>query len=104
MIVRVATFEGDVAADKREAFYAHVREKLVPLWQQFPGAQCVDVQFPHGADEGAPPVALLLSMAFEDESALQAMLASDIRAASTVLTRQLLTMLEGRLYHHIYRC
>ncbi|MDP2778884.1 hypothetical protein [Devosia sp.] len=102
MITRVATFEGVVAPENRDAFYAHVRQKLMPLWQQFPGAREIDVHFPYAADPMAPPVALLLTMRFDDQAALEVMLASDVRAASKPLTAELLTMLEGRLYHHVF--
>ena len=54
MITRYALFEGAVKPGQTEAFRTAVKDRLVPLWTQFPGASEVRVMFSDDRDEGAP--------------------------------------------------
>ena len=54
MIIRYALFEGVIHAGREQEFRAFVKERLVPLWMQFPGAEEVRVLDGTDRDAGAP--------------------------------------------------
>jgi len=43
MIIRYALFEGEIHPGQESEFRRFVRDRLVPLWTQFPGAEEVRV-------------------------------------------------------------
>ncbi len=45
MITRFALFEGSVKPGKTDEFRTAVKDRLVPLWRQFPGNSDVRVMF-----------------------------------------------------------
>jgi len=80
MITRFALFEGSVKAGKTPAFRAAVKERLVPIWTQFPGITDVRVMFG------------------EDRAALD----SPARAQSREVTGEIVAeCFEGRIHHHV---
>lgn len=102
MIVRQALFEGVIHPGREEAFRAYVAEKLMPLWQHFPGVREVRVLHAVERDEGATPFAMVLSTAYDDREALARALESPVRYESRELTKGLLEMFEGRIHHHVF--
>lgn len=60
MIVRQALFEGIIHPGREQAFRDYVEEKLLPLWQAFPGVREVRVLHAVDRDEGAPVFAMIL--------------------------------------------
>lgn len=102
MITRFALFEGSVKAGKTPAFRAAVKERLVPLWTQFPGNTDVRVMFGEDRDEGAPEFPLILAISYPDEAAMMAALDSPARAQSREVTGEIVAeCFEGRIHHHV---
>lgn len=102
MIIRYALFEGTIHAGKEEAFRAYVKDKLVPLWTQFPGATEVRVLDGTDRDEGAPVYAMALAIRYPDMKACHAALESPVRFESREVTKGLLEMFTGRVHHHVF--
>lgn len=102
MITRYAVFEGAVKPDQTEAFRAHVRAHLVPLWTKFDGAAEVRVMFSDDRDEGAPEYPLILAITYPDLAAMDRALACDARFASKDETAKMVSLyFDGRIHHHV---
>lgn len=102
MITRFALFEGSVKLGQVDAFRAAVKERLVPLWTQFPGNTDVRVMFSDDRDEGAPEFPLILAISYPDEAAMTAALDSPFRFQSKDVTGQIVDeYFEGRIHHHV---
>ena len=102
MITRFALFEGSVKPGKVDAFRAAVKERLVPLWTQFPGNTDVRVMFSDDRDEGAPEFPLILGISYPDEATMTAALDSPFRFQSKAVTGQIVDeYFEGRIHHHV---
>lgn len=100
MITRFALFEGSVK--DTEGFQAAVKERLVPLWTQFPGQVGVKVMFSTDRDDGAPEFPLILAISYPDEAAMAAALDSAPRAQSRDVTGEITAaFFEGRIHHHV---
>ncbi len=72
MIIRYALFEGHIHAGRENEFRAFVKERLVPLWTQFPGAEEVRVLDGTDRDAGAPHYAMALAIRYPDMDGLRA--------------------------------
>jgi hypothetical protein len=102
MITRFALFEGSVKSGQTDAFRAAVREKLVPLWTQFPSNTDVRVMFSDDRDEGAPEFPLILAISYPDEASMLAALDSPARFQSKEVTGQIVAeFFDGRIHHHV---
>ncbi|PZM10566.1 hypothetical protein [Rhizobium tubonense] len=102
MIIRYALFEGEIHPGKEAEFRAFVKERLVPLWTQFPQAQEVRVLDGLERDEGAPVYAMALAIRYPNLDAVNAALLSDVRFQSREVTGELLQMFTGRVHHHLF--
>jgi antibiotic biosynthesis monooxygenase (ABM) superfamily enzyme len=102
MYIRCAFFEGRVKPGHEASFTDFVRDRLIPLWRQFPGAQEVRVLRQQQADVSEPHYEMVLSIAYPSLDAIDKALASDIRARSRVETAELMKMFEGRIFHTIF--
>jgi len=101
MITRYAFFEGEIHPGREAEFRAFVREKLVPLWTQFPAATEVRIMDELERDAGAPSYAMILAIRYPSRSAVAAALESPARFQSREVTQQLLQMFTGRVHHHV---
>ena len=102
MIVRYALFEGEIHAGREAEFRAFVKERLVPLWTRFPGAEEVRVLDGLDRDEGAPAYAMALAIRYADMKTVDAALQSDVRYESREVSGELLKMFTGRVHHHLF--
>jgi hypothetical protein len=102
MIIRYALFEGEIHEGQEEAFRSYVKEKLVPLWTQFPGATEVRVLDGVERDDDAPAYAMALAIRYPDIATCKAALESPVRYESRDMTSGLLKMFTGRVHHHIF--
>ena len=102
MIIRYALFEGQIHQGREADFRTFVRERLVPLWTRFPGAQEVRVQHGLERDDGAPHYAMVLAIRYPDMAAVERALSSDVRYPSREVTGELLKMFDGRVHHHVF--
>jgi len=102
MIIRYALFEGEIHAGRETEFRAYVKERLVPLWTTFPGAEEVRVLDGTDRDEGAPNFAMALAIRYPDMAACEKALQSDARFKSREVTAGLLTMFTGKVHHHVF--
>src|SRR5262249_5171380 len=102
LIIRQALFEGRVLDGRDREFKDYVSEKLLPLWNRFPGVREVRVLYALERDEGAPAYAMVLSMKFDSKDALEKALESPVRYESREVTKGLLAMFEGRIHHHVF--
>ena len=102
MITRFAFFEGTVKAGKTDAFRAAVKDRLVPLWTQFPGNTDVRVMFGEERDAGAPEFPLVLGITYPDRATMEAALTSDARNRSKEVTGDVVAeFFDGRIHHHV---
>lgn len=102
MITRFALFEGSVDHAHIEAFRAAVKERLVPLWTQFPGHIGVRVMFSDDRDEGAPEFPLILAITYPDLATMEAALEAPARFQSKDVTGQIVAeFFTGRIHHHV---
>jgi hypothetical protein len=102
MIIRYALFEGEIHAGREAEFCAFVKERLVPLWTQFPGAEEVRVMDGLDRDDGAPVYAMALAIRYQDMAAVDKALQSDVRSKSREVTGELLKMFTGTVHHHLF--
>ena len=102
MIIRYALFEGEIHAGREGEFRRFVKERLVPLWTQFPGAQEVRVLDGTARDDGAPVYAMALAILYPDMATCSRALQSDVRFQSCDVTGELLKMFTGRVHHHVF--
>ncbi len=102
MIIRYALFEGKIHEGREAEFRAFVKERLVPLWTQFPGAQEVRVLDGLERDEGAPEYAMALAIRYPDMDTVNDALKSEVRFQSRSVTSELLTLFAGRVHHHVF--
>lgn len=102
MITRYALFEGTVKAGQTEDFRKAIIETVLPKWKQFPGALDVRVSFAESRDDGAPEYPMILAINYPDLAAVEAALASPVRAESRAATEAVLSRyFEGRVHHHV---
>lgn len=102
MIIRYALFEGKIHEGREAEFRAFVKDRLVPLWTKFPGAQEVRVLDGTDRNEGAPEYAMALAIRYPDMAAVDAALKSDVRFNSRDVTAELLKMFTGKVHHHVF--
>lgn len=102
MFIRCAFFEGKVRPGCDAAFSAFVKERLVPLWTQFPGAEEVRVLRQQNSDTDQPHYAMVLAIRYPDKAAMELALKSDVRAKSRQETADLVKMFEGRIFHTVF--
>ncbi len=102
MIIRYALFEGSIHSGKEAEFRAFVKEHLVPLWTQFPGAEEVRVLDGLDRDEGAPTYAMALAIRYPNMAAVEEALKSDVRFKSREVTGELLKLFTGKVHHHVF--
>lgn len=102
MITRFAMFEGRVRDGQTSAFREAVKERLVPLWTQFPGNTDVRVMFGDDRDEGAPEFPLILAISYPDQATMDAALGSPARFQSKDVTGEIVAQyFDGRIHHHV---
>ncbi|WP_027059143.1 hypothetical protein [Mesorhizobium loti] len=102
MITRYALFEGKVKDGETTAFRQAVLDTVLPKWKAFPGALDVRVSFAEKRDDGAPEFPLILAINYRDMAAVDAALASPVRAESRAATEAVLARyFEGRIHHHV---
>ena len=102
MIIRYAFFEGEIHHGQEQAFRDFVKQRLVPLWTKFPGAQEVRVLDGSERDEGAPTFAMALAIRYPDLATCKKALESNVRSQSREVTGELLKMFTGRVHHHVF--
>ncbi len=102
MFIRCAFFEGKVKPGCDEAFAAFVKERLVPLWTKFPGAEEVRVLRQSESDTDDPHYAMVLSIRYPSRAAIEQALQSDVRHQSRQETAELVKMFEGRIFHTVF--
>jgi len=102
MFKRLAFFEGSITPGREAEFDAYVNERLVPLWTRFPGAVRVETLREVEADDGSHSYPLVLETTYCSRTAIEAALASKVRFESREVTKGLLAMFEGRVFHVVY--
>ena len=99
MITRTAIFEGRVKAGCEERFFAGIRNRLAPLWRQFPNAQNIRLLRVQASDADALPIAMIQQIDYPSMAALAEAVASPIRAQARAVTLELMELFDGRFYH-----
>lgn len=102
MYMRCAFFEGRIKPGCDDAFAQFVKERLVPLWTKFPGAQEVRVLRQQDSDTDQPHYAMVLAITYASRAAMDEALKSDVRAQSRAETVELVKMFEGRIFHTVF--
>ena len=102
MFIRCAFFEGRVNSGCENAFANFVKERLVPLWTQFPGAAEVRVLRQLESDTDNPHYAMVLAIKYPSKAAIEEAMKSDVRSQSRAETAELVKMFEGRIFHTVF--
>jgi len=102
MFKRLAFFEGAIRAGREAEFDAYIQERLVPLWTQFPGATRVEILREVEAEDGSHRYPLVLQTTYPSRAAIEGALASTVRFESREMTKGLLAMFDGRVFHVVY--
>lgn len=102
MYIRCAFFRGRVRPGCDEAFARYVRERLVPLWTRFPGAQEVRVLRQLESDVDDPRCEMVLAIRYPSRAAIEGAMASAVRAESREATQGLLAMFDGSVFHTVF--
>lgn len=103
MFRRLAFFEGRILPGCEAAFDAYIVEQLVPLWTQFPTATVVEILREVEAEDGSHRYPLVLQLTYPSREGIDEALASPVRYESREVTKGLLKMFEGRVFHVIYK-
>lgn len=102
MIIRTALLEGDVRPEDREAFDRYMRTTVVEQIMRYPGIRGVTVRRRVHADEGAPGVYMQFDLIFDDLAAMDAALASPVRAEVQAKIRAGMAPFTGKVSHIVY--
>jgi antibiotic biosynthesis monooxygenase (ABM) superfamily enzyme len=102
MYIRCAFFEGRVKPGCENAFATFVKDRLVPLWTKFPGADEVRVLRQMDSDTAEPHYAMVLAIRYPSLAAIEEALKSDVRQKSREETAELVKMFEGRIFHTVF--
>jgi hypothetical protein len=102
MFIRCAFFRGRAKPGQETAFTDYVREKLVPLWTQFPGAEEVRVLRQIESDTAEPHLEMVLAIRYPSRQAIETALASDVRYESREVTKGLLELFDGDIFHTVF--
>jgi hypothetical protein len=102
MYKRLAFFEGTIAHGREAEFDGYINERLIPLWTQFPGATRVEVLREVDAEDGSHRYPLVLQTTYPKRDLIEKALASKVRFESREMTKGLLAMFEGRVFHVVY--
>jgi len=102
MFIRCAFFEGHVKLGMDIQFKSFVREKLVPLWTKFPGAEEVRVLHQTESDTPNPHYAMVLAIKYPSMAAIESAMKSDVRNQSRLVTQDLVKMFDGRIFHTVF--
>lgn len=103
MYIRCAFFRGRVRPGSEETFTHFVRDKLVPLWSRFPGADEVRVLRQEEADVAEPHYAMVLAIRYPSRAAIEEALASEARTKSRAVTAELVPLFDGDIFHTVFR-
>jgi len=102
MFIRCAFFKGTIKPGCREAFDRYVDEKLVPIWTRFPGAMEVRVMRPLECDVTNEPIEMVLAIRYPSREAIEAALNSAVRSEGREMTKGLLEMFDGAVFHTVF--
>jgi len=102
MFIRCAFFRGSVRPGRQDDFSRYVREQLVPLWTRFPGAEEVRVLRQVESDVTDPQLEMVLAVRYPSREAIDAALASEVRFTSREVSRGLLEMFDGSVFHTVF--
>jgi hypothetical protein len=98
----VRSLKEEFTKAKEEEFHAFVHDNLVPLWTRFPGAQSVQVFREAEAEDSSHRYPIILQISYLSREAVETALNSPIRFTSREVTKTLLQIFEGRVFHVIY--
>lgn len=102
MFIRCAFFEGRVLPGCEDAFAAFVKDRLLPLWTRFPGAEEVRVLRQSESDTSEPHFAMVLAIRYPNRVAIDEAMKSDARAKSREETTELVKLFDGRIFHTVF--
>jgi antibiotic biosynthesis monooxygenase (ABM) superfamily enzyme len=103
MFIRCAFFSGRVKPGREAEFTAYVRDKLVPLWTRFPGAEEVRVLRQEESDSDAQRYEMVLAIRYPSRAAIEEALASPVRFESREVTKGLTEMFDGSIFHTVFK-
>jgi uncharacterized protein (TIGR02118 family) len=102
MFVRCAFFKGHIKAGMEDAFHAHWRENLVPLWSAFPNLLELRVHREVESDDPESPCPLVMAVTFETRAHIEEALASPTRWESKETSKKLFEMFDGHVIHTVF--
>jgi hypothetical protein len=102
MFKRLAFFEGAITPGREAEFDAYIETRLLPLWRRFPGVMRIEILREVEAEDGSHRYPFVLETTYPDRGAIERALGSEIRFESREITKGLLEMFEGRIFHVVY--
>ena len=102
MFIRCAFFEGRVKPGCESSFAEFVKDRLVPLWTKFPGAEEVRVLRQLDSDIDDRHYAMVLAIKYASREAIEEALKSNVRTKSREETADLIKLFDGRIFHTVF--
>ncbi len=102
MFIRCAFFQGKVKPGMEDAFNRYIRDRLVPLWTRFPGAQEVRVLRQVESDVDNPHFGMVVSVRYPSRESIATALASEVRMTSREVSKDLIAMFDGSVFHTVF--
>lgn len=102
MFIRCAFFKGKIKPGMEDAFHAHWRENLVPLWSAFPNLLELRVLREVESDDAESPFPLVMAMKFGSREDIAAALESPTRWQSKETSKRLFEMFDGHVIHTVF--
>jgi hypothetical protein len=99
-IVRTAFFEAELTQEQKNDFYQYMENEVVPIIRTFPNNQGVVVNKPDLIEaESHKNLLLMMQHSYEDQSVMEAALASDARLASMHATKVIIEKYNINVHH-----
>lgn len=102
MWVRSAFWSGTPKSGSGEDFRAAIDGEIVPGLAQLPGVRDVKALWPQRLEDNPPAIHCQIIVQFDDEAAVDIMLASPGRAVMRARVREIAGMFEGAISHIDY--
>ncbi|MFN4056933.1 MAG: hypothetical protein ACK4HW_01965 [Roseinatronobacter sp.] len=102
MFTRSAIFRGQIKPGMEEEFYAAVRTRLLPAWQNMLHAQAVRLPWPRAVEGPLQDVFLVQEIDYPSRAHIDEALASDRCLAAMEALASVRHMYDGAHHHIIY--
>lgn len=102
MWIRAAFWTGKPRSGQEAAFASAIDEEIIPALKRLPAVKDAAALWPKRLEDSPPPIACQILVYFDDEAAVDTMLASPERHALRDRVRSVAQMFDGTISHIDY--